>query len=283
MPSSLAFQSQILLKSPLRTPLGTIELAGILQNAEGISPSRMRTLEGFAFVLMVSGKGYYQDALGAQEVLGPGDVVVVFPELAHAYGPVSGESWTQLYFVVNGPQFDLWRSHGLLEETHPVLRLGSAEYWRQRLGDVVKGESPSAAGGPLRAMGRFVQVITEMLAADGEGRTRAGRDAWLEKSLHLLGDHSGGGWPLPQEVATQIGLNYENFRKRFAKAMGESPGRYQKRRRLEWASAAIYQGEQSLKQIADALDFCDVFHFSKAFKQEMGMSPSDYRRRVRGQ
>ena len=38
-----------------------------------------------------------------------------------------------------------------------------------------------------------------------------------------------------------------------------------------------------LKQIADTLGFCDVFHFSKAFKQEIGFTPSDYRRRVRGQ
>jgi AraC-like DNA-binding protein len=90
------------------------------------------------------------------------------------------------------------------------------------------------------------------------------------------------GWPAPQAVAREVGLNYENFRKRFAQLTGESPGRYQKRRRLDWACAAIYHGEQSLKQIADELGFCDVFHFSKAFKQEVGLTPSDYRRRVHG-
>jgi len=283
VPASLAFQSQILLKSPLRTPVGSIDLAGILQNAEGISPSRMRRLDGYAFILMVDGRGYYQDARGTQAVLVPGDVVVVLPGLAHAYGPEKGSNWTQVYFVVSGAQFELWRSQGLLSEQHPVLRLGSPEYWKQRMSDVAKGANVPSSGGALRAMGRLVQVILEMVAADGEGRARPGQDAWLEKSLHLLGDHSDGGWPTPQEVAGQIGLNYENFRKRFASAMGESPGRYQKRRRLEWACAAIYQGEQSLKQIADRLGFCDVFHFSKAFKQEMGLAPSDYRRRVRGQ
>lgn len=262
--------------------MGTIELAGILQNIEGISPSRMRILRRFAFILMVEGRGYYQDARGTQAAWGPGDVVVVFPELAHAYGPEKDTGWTQLYFVASGPQFDLWHSQNLLSEERPVLKLGSAEYWKQRLSDAVKGESLHTAGGPLRAMGRFIQVITEMLAADSEGQVRPGRDAWLEKSLHLLGDRTAGGWPSPQDVARQIGLNYENFRKRFAQVMGESPGHYQKRRRLEWASAAIYQGEQSLKQIADELGFCDVFHFSKAFKQEMGLTPSDYRKRVRG-
>ena len=83
-------------------------------------------------------------------------------------------------------------------------------------------------------------------------------------------------------MARKIGLSYENFRKRFAQLTGESPGRYQKRRRLEWGCAAIYHGELSLKQIADELGFCDVFHFSKAFKQQNGLAPSEYRKRVRG-
>ena len=79
-----------------------------------------------------------------------------------------------------------------------------------------------------------------------------------------------------------MGLSYENFRKRFVQLMGESPGRYQKRRRIEWACAAIYHGDSSFKEIADLLGFCDVFHFSKAFKQVIGFTPSEYRRRVRG-
>ena len=276
------FRSQALLESPLRTGAGDIELAGILHNVTGIDPSRMRILRRFAFILMVAGRGYYQDARGTQVDLVPGDVVVVFPELAHAYGPKPGESWTQLYFVVAGPQFDLWRTQGLLSTDRPVLHLGSADYWKQRLMDVVKAEPLPSGGGALRAMGRFLQVLTEMLAADVENVAHAGRETWLEKSLHLLGDRSAGGWPAPQEVARRAGLNYENFRKRFARLTGESPGRYQKRRRLEWACAAIYHGEQSLKQIADELGFCDVFHFSKAFKQETGLTPSEYRRRVKG-
>ena len=152
---------------------------------------------------------------------------------------------------------------------------------RAILGLMVRSSScgPSAA---LRAMGRFLQVITEMIAIDAESMRETGRDAWLEKSLRRLSERGPSGWPTPQEVATEVGLSYENFRKRFVQLTGESPGRYQKRRRLEWACADIYHGEHSLKQTADTLGFCDVFHFSKAFKQEIGLTPSEYRRRVRG-
>ncbi|MEO7598555.1 MAG: AraC family transcriptional regulator [Opitutus sp.] len=282
MPPAAKPRTQPWIQSPLRTAIGAIELAGLLHNITGISPTNMRILRRFTLVLMAEGNGYYEDARGTKLALMPGDVILVFPEIAHAYGPQPGSDWTQIYFVFDGPQFELLRAQGLLSPEHPVLRLGAADYWRQRLHDVVKSEPLHTSGAALRTMGRFLQVVTEMIAIDAESTREAGRDAWLEKSLRRLGERSSAGWATPQEVAREVGLSYENFRKRFVNLTGESPGRYQKRRRLEWACADIYHGEHSLKQTADALGFCDVFHFSKAFKQEIGITPSNYRRRVRG-
>jgi AraC-like DNA-binding protein len=262
--------------------VGEIELAGLLRNVQGIDPSGMRILRRFTLVLMVEGRGYFRDARGTGAEVGPGDVMLIFPEIAHAYGPKAGSDWTQIYFVFDGPQFQLWRAQGLLDPARPVLRLGAADYWRRRLHEVVKGEPLHSAGAPMRALGRLLHVITDMIAADAESARQSGRDAWLEKSLRLLGERGPDGWLAPQDVAPLVGLNYENFRKQFSELTRESPGRYQKRRRLEWACAAIYHGESSLKEIADSLGFCDVFHFSKAFKQEIGFTPSDYRKRVRG-
>ena len=251
--------------------------------ADDVAELRRRfTEDGYLYLPGYLDRAEVLDARGTKLELEPGDVVLVFPEIAHAYGPLPGTEWTQIYFVFDGPQFQLWRAQGLLAPEHPVLRLGAVDYWRRRLHEVVKGEPLHRAGAPLRALGRLLHVVTDMIASDTESTRQAGRDAWLEKSLRLLGDRGPAGWFTPQEVAPEVGLNYENFRKRFVELTGESPGRYQKRRRLEWACAAIYHGESSLKQIADTLGFCDVFHFSKAFKQEIGFTPSDYRRRVRG-
>jgi AraC-like DNA-binding protein len=276
------YRAEPWLQSPLRTPVGEIELAGLLANISGIDPAGMRVLRRFALVLMVEGCGYYRDARGTQRDLEAGDVVLVFPEIAHAYGPLPGTEWTQIYFVFDGPQFQLWRAQGLLAPEHPVLRLGAVDTWRRRLHEIIEREPVHRSGAPLRALGRLLQVMTDMIATDAENTKQTARDVWLEKSLRLLGDRGPEGWLMPQQVAPQVGLSYENFRKRFVELMGESPGRYQKRRRLEWACAAIYHGDISFKEIADTVGFCDVFHFSKAFKQEIGFTPSEYRKRVRG-
>lgn len=269
------------LDSPLRTEVGDLLLAGQLLNAPGIDPRSMRVLGSYALVLLLAGKGYYRDARGTRRDLAPGDAVVVFPALPHAYGPVGPEGWSQVYFVFSGPQFDVWCRRGLLRHEHPVLRVGAAPHWRERLVHVLEGDPLGRRGGRIRALGRFVEVLAEMIAADEEARA-PGRDGWLERSLMLLGHRTAQGWLAPQDVAREVGLSYESFRKRFVQLSSESPGQYQRRRRLEWACAAIYQGDRSIKQIAHDLGFCDVFHFSKAFKQVVGTTPSEYRRRVRG-
>jgi transcriptional regulator GlxA family with amidase domain len=37
-----------------------------------------------------------------------------------------------------------------------------------------------------------------------------------------------------------------------------------------------------MSSIATALGFCDEFHFSKVFKSKLGMSPSAYKKKIRG-
>src|SRR5687767_12897876 len=106
MPGPSITPAEPWLQSPLRTAAGDLQLAGLLRNIAGIDSASMRVLGSYALVLMVAGRGYYCDARGTKQELSAGDVVLVFPEIPHAYGPRPGEDWTQIYFVYAGPQFD---------------------------------------------------------------------------------------------------------------------------------------------------------------------------------
>lgn len=276
-----SYHNQPWLVSPVRTRAGEIRLAGALQNAQALDPRSMRVLGNYSLIYMVEVDGYYCDHRGHEQRLAPGDAVVIFPDLPHAYGPRDGREWSQIYVVFSGPQFDLWRQSGILTPERPVLHVEPVDYWRRRLEEVFANERPGSEAGALRCLGRFLQVLTEMLAADADAK-RAPQDVWLERSLRLLAERTEKGWLTPQQVARKIGLSYDNFRKQFAARVGLPPGQYQKRQRVDRACAAIFQGSHGFKELAEELDFCDAFHFSKAFKQVVGQTPSEFRRKVRG-
>lgn len=270
------------LTTTCRTPVGEIRLAGVLDNVPGLNPEAMRILGSFALVYLLDVDGYYCDANGTEMRLSSGDAVLVYPDLAHAYGPRPGTGWRQIYVIFDGPQFELWRRNGVLNPQQPVLHAEPAEYWRQRFDEAFALRPLRTGSAALRTMGRFLHLLTDLLGTAAEAERKA-EDVWLEESQHLLGEPVGSVWLTPQQVARKVGLSYENFRKQFAQRTGVAPGQFQKVRRVERACAAIYQGSHGLKELAEELGFCDVFHFSKVFKQVVGDTPSEFRKRVRGQ
>lgn len=276
------FEARPWLESPLPTPAGGLQLAGALQDNDGLDPMAMRVLGSYGLIYILAADGYYADANGVRRDLAGGDVVLIVPELAHAYGTKPGTKWRHLYFVFSGPQFDLWRKHGLLDPARPVWRAEPVDFWARRLEEAVwpeEGHGPAAA---LRTLGRFLEVLAALLALRDAGGRDAGAGEWLNESQRLLSAPEARGWLTPQQVAQRVGLSYENLRKQFATRTGLSPGQFQKRKRIERAQSAIYHGGHTLKQLAEELEFCDVFHFSKAFKQVTGVTPSVFRRKVRG-
>lgn len=276
------FRAQPWLESPLLTQAGGVQLAGALQDNPGIDPGAMRILGSYALVYMVAAQGYYADVRGVRRDLVTGDIALIFPELGHAYGPNPGTSWKHLYFVFSGPQFDLWRKAGLLDPARPVWRAEPVDFWARQLEETVRPEKGHGRAAALRTLGRFLGTLGALLALrDTDSRDPADR-LWLEDSQRLLAGMDAKGWVTPQQVARMVGLSYENFRKQFTARTGVSPGQFQKRKRIERAQSAIYHGDHTLKQLAEELQFCDVFHFSKVFKQITGATPSEFRRKVRG-
>lgn len=241
----------------------------------------MRKMGKYGLILVLSGDCWYRDAQGRELDLRPGDALLVPPDLPHAYGCASGKVWGQVYVVFSGPVFDLLWGAPDFAANHPLWHLEPPELWATRLEETLR---PGRASQPLESWSRilrFQQLLIEMACQDTAARRDAGDD-WLESSLQILGSPGPDGWRHPREVAQRVGLSYESFRKRFASLTGYAPARFQKQRRIDLACAAIYQGIDNFKELAEQLGFCDVYHFSKAFHQHVGQPPSAYRRSVRG-
>lgn len=79
------------------------------------------------------------------------------------------------------------------------------------------------------------------------------------------------------ELAKGLHLSERNFRKCFTASIGVSPKAYLQAARLEHAKELLRAGEQSISEISEAVGYYSQFQFSRDFKKEYGLTPSDYR------
>lgn len=267
METDLGQRGIVSLSGP-QTPIGNAEFGGRLQGTAGTGFSQYRVYGMYALVFVIDGGGRYRDRRGCDRRLRSGDLLVVFPEHAHQYGPESGDSWDEVFIAFQGAAFDGWRPRGL-EPSTPVWHLGDPGLWTDRFLSLLAMPCTS-----LQQSTALAASIHELISTVLSLRP-ATRQGWLEAAMQQL--TGGAGAPKPSEIAAATGMSPDHFRKTFKAATGESPSVFRRRRRLAQAALMLQRVDLTLDLIAESLGFSDGFHLSKAFKTEFGIPPETYR------
>ena len=80
-----------------------------------------------------------------------------------------------------------------------------------------------------------------------------------------------------EKIAFACGLNRSYLTRLFKDATGYSLQEYLLIYRMKMASKLLLDTEMSIQDIANAVGYSDTFTFSKAFKRQTGLSPSEYK------
>jgi AraC-like DNA-binding protein len=271
--------TQTLYQNSLTTPLGQIKLAGLLNKDDSRAFELTRVLGSYALVYLLEGSGLYFDANRRKTRVTAGDLIVLFPDLAHSYGPQRGDQWSELFMVFDGPVFDFWRKTGVLNSEQPVHRLEPVETWLERFRAVLTSDfivQPETAARALDTC-RFLALLTEALASSlshGEEQTAL---PWMSRACALLGADLNTTLD-PKTVAEELNLSYETFRKRFQETLGVAPAHYRIQKRIAAACSLLEHTQLTNKEISETLGFSDPFHFARRFKLTLGLTPKQYRR-----
>ncbi len=83
-----------------------------------------------------------------------------------------------------------------------------------------------------------------------------------------------------EEAAARANLSESRFTVLFKQALDSSPGAYWQSLRLRRAHELLSGGSTPAETAAE-LGFYDVFHFSRSFKRQFGVTPAEYLRRRR--
>ena len=275
MVRSLVPRSRLVLQSRATCKLGQVSLSGYIRHGGGISLTNLRVFGNYALVYLLEGSGRMKIGGGAPFACRAGDLLFVYPEIPHGYGPGPGEIWSEFYVVFNGPVFDLWRRSGFLQPQRPVQRLAAIRRWLPQLEAVAQPGIPNNPEGMLRRVCLLQKFLSDILETPA---TTTPPTPWLEESMRLLTKVPG----VPQkEIARALGVSHESFRKEFTRLAGLPPTQYRLHRLIEQARELITERNLSNKQLAETLGFYDEFHLSRRFRQVTGRSTREFRRKLR--
>jgi len=234
-----------------------------------------RTLPDFALVYVTGGGGQYSDHVNGEFKIKPGDLIVLFPGLAHSYYPIP--EWHESFLVFQGNVFHELEREGLISRHIPVLSPGLERSlisaFDSLIHEFLSNELPSDA--ILTA--RIHMLLAEIADLDQRARTSRDGNNFARAATALLEERLESELDLAA-VARNFHLSYERFRKRFAEEVGVSPARYRMLRRIDKAKALLADGQLPVKAVAERLGYCDTYFFCRQFKQITRQTPAGFRR-----
>ncbi|MDT0234855.1 AraC family transcriptional regulator [Curtobacterium sp. BRB10] len=215
---------------------------------------------------------------GAVHEVKRGQVVVLPPNVPHAYEADQADPWT------------LWWVH--------VLGRDLEEFLRQ------SGMTAAQPVRHLRDVYRPVSLIEEIVGAMEHGDTDASLLAASGAAWHLMAqlcaEQVAGATALPvvdaardyivahpaepmtvAQLAAMARMSPSHFAAQFRKRVGVSPLRFQTQVRMGRASELLLTTANSVEAIARAVGYDDPFYFSRVFRSVHDVAPTVYRERAR--
>jgi AraC-like DNA-binding protein len=255
----------------------------LLKTPGELTMTEPRTLKAFAFVHLDGGSGFFESPPTGRREVRAGTIFVLFPGVRHRYGPRGTDHWREHWAIFDGFIPERYRAAGLLDPARPFFEVGSDRDLLRRWSECLYLAETGGPGLAQRLSERFFALIGQVLSRGrtepaGESQTRR----LVEDVVALIEAHLGDAGFRIEEHAARFALSYSALRQRFAAAAGAPPAAYLARMRMGRAQARLLAGDEPVKVIAAALGFPDQYHFSRRFKQLVGLSPEGFRREFRG-
>jgi AraC-like DNA-binding protein len=249
---------------------------GYFPNAAGHRVERPAGAASHILIFVESGRGWLE--LCGCQPLSRGDVVLIPPHRAHAYGADPGDPWKIYWF-----HFDGGGARALLKWTPfsgktPSVSSPLIDSFRRHfhtaLAAVERGYSEHA----LLELSRALINVLTLLHSNNPSQSHQRERQRIERVMDAMRKDLKAPRTLP-DYAKEAGLSVSRFSESFKKHCGVSPMSYFTELRIQHACELLDNSDLQIGEIAESLGFEDRLYFSRRFSKHTGMPPSTYRRR----
>jgi AraC-like DNA-binding protein/quercetin dioxygenase-like cupin family protein len=281
--------SETLLKKFLRqeafrqTPVPLKE-AGVINIGFTLKPTAQgfyvnRTRPHFLFLYVLCGDGTFTDWNSRSYSVHAGHLIQMPLNLPHSIVHRGDGRWAECYCAINPRFHEVLCELGVVDPAARLLHPGLDHGLLLRFDEILELMRRSEPSAHRLALVRAHELLVEAHRLDARRLkpARGGGEA-LESARIRLGSNLDR--PLDaREIAREMNLSYERFRKLFRARTGLAPHQYRIHRRIERAQTLLTESGLSIKATAYALGYPDPFAFAKQFKLVTGESPGVFRRK----
>jgi AraC-like DNA-binding protein len=244
-------------------------------------------------LIKVSGPDTYFTVRGQRQPLTAETVVLVNAWESHAYAchqPEVGHTVLLALYIEPGWLAEIQRQLSVSAHPHffprPCVAISPAA---RRMTDLLAGEMLVAdAIAPEELESRLFDLLINVIDRHSEWRNfsalartarRQSPDPRIRRAMALMRENVGQGLDMNQ-VAAQSGLSRAHFFTLFRRSTNLTPSVYANVLRMESAIRNLTTCQSSLADISLDMGFSAQPHFTRFFRDHLGITPSEYRRKV---
>jgi AraC-like DNA-binding protein len=226
----------------------------------------------------------------------PETPTIDFFDLAKCHAPDkdrvfrAGGKGTVTRLVCGGMQVENGGIEPLLSVLPPLLHVKATEQgarpWLRLMVEHVREELDSGGAGAAEVTTRladilFIQAVRAYFEENADtadfGWLAAVRDHQIGRALLLLHNHPQQPWTIAS-LADRLAISRSALAAKFTRLVGEPPLHYLTRLRMHSAMERLRLHDEKMSAIASSVGYGSVAAFNKAFKQQVGLTPGEYRR-----
>jgi len=222
---------------------------------------------------LLEGRGFLWTPDGRMEVFEAGSAVLMTPGLVHSYGGFKSD-YVEDTVCFCGPLPDSLQNAGLFKAG--VVKFGMERRLLPAIEEAMTPSTVSQIAACLDLQRLILGVEQERLARSPESGARARVQSMIE-SLKLNPEP----WWSVEELPARCELGRLQFRRLFKELAGMPPKHFIERLKMQRAIEMLVGSDKPVAEIGRKLSYADPFHFSRRFKALSGISPAEYRSRMR--
>lgn len=238
-----------------------------------------RVFGTFNYSFILSGRGYYRHQGKLQVIIAPA-VICQEPGGNAEYGPE--EDWEEFYILYPSVIMGTMEKYNLYNRNRPVWKINNFGKVIQEIRTVLDMVNDphlvnKADQIDYALQGIIMQSLIENPIPQKTSQEILAKELYDKIRIHYNEDYN------IDKIAESKGLSPSSLRKAWSRIYNLPPGKYIKQQRIYKAVELLSQTTFSIKKISSKVGYSDSLYFSRLFREQMGVSPREYRQRcIRG-